>query len=38
MDMLMHSELLVNKLAECFLKGNYTLNPETDEADGFCTK
>ncbi|MBI5062322.1 MAG: phosphoenolpyruvate synthase, partial [Desulfatitalea sp.] len=38
MDMLMHSELLVNKLAECFLKGNYTLNPETDEADGLCTK
>ncbi|MBI5895172.1 MAG: phosphoenolpyruvate synthase, partial [Desulfobacterales bacterium] len=38
MDMLMHSDLLVNKLAECFLKGNYTLNPETDEADGLCTK
>ena len=37
MDMLMHSELLVNKLAECFLKGNYMLNSESDEAD-LCTK
>jgi pyruvate,water dikinase len=38
MDMLMHSELLVDKLAECFLKGNYTLTPETEGAEGFCTK
>jgi pyruvate,water dikinase len=32
MDMLMHSELLVDKLAECFLRGNYTLCPERDES------
>jgi pyruvate, water dikinase len=37
MDMLMHSELLVDKLAECFLKGNYTLNPELDEPVVGCT-
>ncbi len=30
MDMLMSSELLVDKLAECFLKGNYTLDPGKD--------
>jgi pyruvate,water dikinase len=30
MDMLMHNELLVAKLAECFLKGNYTLDPESE--------
>ncbi len=28
MDMLMHNELLVDKLARCFLDGNYTLQPE----------
>ncbi len=32
MDMLMHNEAMVDKLAECFLDGNYNLDPDDGPA------